>query len=807
MILKKYKCNRFAGIKNKEIEFSESLNVILGPNEAGKSTIVEGIHSVLFKSSKIGNKSKEDKDFKNKFMPLSSGDTIDGEVMFSDGKNDFILKKEWGPRSSDTLATSNGQIMKDKENIENTLKDIFVFGEGTYSNIIFSKQNHLKEAIEKIMESSEAKGEISSLLRKAIMQLDGVSLDDIKSKLDDEINILLKRWDLEKDFPENNRGISNPYKTGCGEVLESFYKKEKTRLEMKEAIKVEEEIEKIYEERQATEKTLSKLDIKKKSMEKLENDIIKRAILEPKIDKYTQDLNEMMKVIQEWPKDDLLLKQAIKKLDDLNNLLSKLECDKNLSKKNSEKKELEKRIFEINKLKEDSEKYSNKIGSIKNITKEDILELNKYAKEISISEAKMEAGKIKGRFINLTSDSNFYVTKGLENPIKINSGETFDANGYVKIVSDNVIELEIKAGNIDFDELLENYNQNKKNLETKLEDLEVLTREEASLKKGDLDTWNRKLEDLKIKIEEQLNGKSYDELLKIMESYENLEETKTLDQINIEIEETRDKKLEFEIEKNTRQSNIESWKNKYNNMEDLFQKSVELKGNLNQKQSELDKLEPVPKEYETVEKFRDILSETRNNYENSQKRMSQLKDDYNDSERNLPESTYEELANLYEEEEKVFEKKLHRSKKILKIQKAFEETRGKMDSTSFEPVIRNFSKYLSLITEGAYQVKDIDNEFNLMIEKNKQIDMPIELLSAGTYDSVALAFRLSILDSILEGKDKGFLVLDDCLVDLDPNRKKQAAKMLKSFSEKNQIIFTTCNPDTAKLLGGNLIQL
>src|SRR5665648_496371 len=95
MIIKSYKCNRFAGIKDKSITFKDNLNVILGPNEAGKSTVVEGIYSVLFKSSKLGNRSTEDKEFKSRFMPIQSGDTIDGEVVISGGSGDYALSREW----------------------------------------------------------------------------------------------------------------------------------------------------------------------------------------------------------------------------------------------------------------------------------------------------------------------------------------------------------------------------------------------------------------------------------------------------------------------------------------------------------------------------------------------------------------------------------------------------------------------------------------------------------------------------------------------------------------------------------------
>ena len=46
-----------------------------------------------------------------------------------------------------------------------------------------------------------------------------------------------------------------------------------------------------------------------------------------------------------------------------------------------------------------------------------------------------------------------------------------------------------------------------------------------------------------------------------------------------------------------------------------------------------------------------------------------------------------------------------------------------------------------------------------------------------------------------------------CLVDLDPDRKEKAAELIKNFAKKHQVIFTTCSPETARLLGGNLIQI
>ena len=80
------------------------------------------------------------------------------------------------------------------------------------------------------------------------------------------------------------------------------------------------------------------------------------------------------------------------------------------------------------------------------------------------------------------------------------------------------------------------------------------------------------------------------------------------------------------------------------------------------------------------------------------------------------------------------------------------------------------------------------------------------MLSTGTYDAVALALRMAIAEYIF-GENKGFIILDDCLVDLDPGRKQAAADLIKKFAEKHQVIFTTCSPETADLLGGFIIKM
>jgi exonuclease SbcC len=186
--------------------------------------------------------------------------------------------------------------------------------------------------------------------------------------------------------------------------------------------------------------------------------------------------------------------------------------------------------------------------------------------------------------------------------------------------------------------------------------------------------------------------------------------------------------------------------------------------------------------------------------------LASQKEEYYEREKELPESTYEELSESLLQAEIMFEKRLEKGKRLLKIQKDFENIKLKMDEQSFVPVITAFSGYLNLLTDGSYKATDIDDDFNLKLENENNTIMPLNLLSSGTYDCVALALRLAIAEYIL-GDNKGFLILDDCLVDLDPNRKETAVKLISQFAKKHQVIFTTCSPDTAALLGGYLIKI
>jgi uncharacterized protein YhaN len=53
----------------------------------------------------------------------------------------------------------------------------------------------------------------------------------------------------------------------------------------------------------------------------------------------------------------------------------------------------------------------------------------------------------------------------------------------------------------------------------------------------------------------------------------------------------------------------------------------------------------------------------------------------------------------------------------------------------------------------------------------------------------------------------GFVAMDDPFVNLDPDRQKKAAELIRSFAERKQVLLFTCHPRVAELLDADPVRL
>lgn len=806
MYIKSYSCKRFAGVKDKNIAFEKGLNVILGPNESGKSTIIDGIHSTLFKNIRLKKNNNSDINFTHRFMPKPNGDSIDGNILISINGEEYNLNKEWGNDPKIEFLSPDSRLIKNEDNINEELKELLLFGEGTYTNIVFAKQRDLKAAIGNLIENREVTNEINSLLRNTLMELDGISLDHLEQQIESELLELLKRWDLEKNYPENNRGINNPYKTGLGKILESFYIKEDLKLQMDNANKSESKFEEICSLIKDNESRIVELKSRKEELEKIEGDVSSRSLVESQLKFIEKELEELANVNKEWPRSNLLLEQYEDQIQSIVKNKEKLLKEKNNYKLFQEKKELKERLEKIEAIKIKIAEIQQDIDKIPNVSKEDIDNISLLEKKILKVETAMSAGVMIGKLTKLDLDGQVYITKDLDEKKPLQVDSEFTANGFIKIQYEDKFQLEIKTGELDFEELKNSYDNYKEEHSRILEGLSITTLEEGKLNREKLNKLSLDSKALNKEIAIYLGEFTLEELVEKIKEVEKVADSRDIIEIEKDLKLVESEEIKLGIDKQTLQNNINKWIEKYINEDNLLDILLEVRVKLNEKKKILENLVPLPEEFIDGEDFKNTLMDIKHSYEKSTEKQMELKTDYYEAQNHLLDISYEELEVLYEQALLEFNKNIHRANSLLKIKSVFLETKEDLASDPMESLVKEFSRVLSFITNGDYNLGQVNENFEIKLESQSRGFIDIDILSAGTYDAVTLALRFSILKHIY-GERSGYVCLDDCLVDLDPMRKQQSINLIQDFAKDNQVIFTTCDPLTAELLGGNIISL
>lgn len=808
MILKKIKLSPFGGITNKRIEFEPGLNIILGPNEAGKSTLVNAIFSVLFLPSNLRKSSRDWKDNMVNFLPYPDGDTaqISLEFICSDGDNYTILRS-WGEEKKDTMILADGSEVNNQRKIEKILAQYLKYGRGTYEGVFLARQEDMINTVDKLKENPEAVNNLSDILRNVILHTGGVSVEELQSRIQDELKSLLSLWDFERDEPKGQRGIDNPYIKGKGEIISLYYEVEELKQEIIKANEIEENIKKLTEALNQITSEFTQINLKVTSMQEMENDIKSRAALEPKLALILEKEKDLKQINIAWPTTQEKIKNLEKELHEKTEQRKILIKEKEQAVKVLADREIRNLYDKIKPLKEKLSVYEKDLLSMPEITEEKLKELTNVKAQISELKTTLKAMKLKGKILTkMPLDIN--ITRGLEavETIQVAKEESFEADGKVLLESSEW-SIEIQSGQKDVEKIIEEIESNQTYLKNELNAVGIENVGEAAeivAKKGEL---NKKIEQLKIQIKALLGDITYEELEKQVGEIKEDPNVRAPEIIEEELKNIEATVFEDSSELKILNAKVKEWEEKYTSIDNALNLLVELKSDEKELQSELAKLKPLPEDYKTPEQFIEELQINREKKDKLQNDLYDLKTRLNEVLYNQPEESVEELKEKLEILETKLKKLKSRARAIMIIEAEFNNIINEIDEDTYEPMIDSFISYFYPITNYRYNSVEMEGGIpQLICSKDEARELPIDLLSTGTTRGLALALRLAIAEHLM-GKDGGFIIMDDPLVDLDPERKQQAAEILREFAKTSQIIITTCDPNTAKLLQGNQIDL
>ena len=162
-----------------EARFEDGINLIVGPNEAGKSTLVDLLYQTLFQNASLDKRS--DKLFMERYFPKTTGavqaDTIDGTLRMETADGTFVLRKEWdhGRNGACRLTLPDGTSIRDPQKIRDVLEQQLVYGKGIYDEVVFASQRRQQTALQGLFGAeSGVMGELSLVLRRAVMETGGI---------------------------------------------------------------------------------------------------------------------------------------------------------------------------------------------------------------------------------------------------------------------------------------------------------------------------------------------------------------------------------------------------------------------------------------------------------------------------------------------------------------------------------------------------------------------------------------------------------------------------------------------------------
>ncbi len=128
------------------------------------------------------------------------------------------------------------------------------------------------------------------------------------------------------------------------------------------------------------------------------------------------------------------------------------------------------------------------------------------------------------------------------------------------------------------------------------------------------------------------------------------------------------------------------------------------------------------------------------------------------------------------------------------------EVKSKYEREKQPQVIKNSSHYFTRITSGGYSKVRVpldDKEMgDMVVYDAREAPKKIDQLSRGTKEQLLISLRLGFIEEYEKQAEPLPLVVDEVMVNFDPHRARQLAKILQEFGQNRQILLFTCHPST-----------
>ena len=798
MILSALEVHSFAALSSLRLQLEPGMNVILGPNEAGKSTLFRALQHLLLTPVNLRQRSFQE--WIRPLLPVGGGDTISCALDFRVGSKRYRLQKSWGAKAETELLLPGGSRVSKAEAVEAQLLEILPVHPGTLRTVLMARQSGLATTLEELQADKETVYGLSDLLHHSVLETDGVSVQRFQELLEHRYQEQLRHWDLERQRPERKRGGESRWSRERGTVLEAYYALEDAESHYQEVKEKEASYGTIVEQLENCTRELAGKEEERKKIEPARKDAEKRSLLEAGLKETEIALKQVQADYERWTEDTVRQENLKREIPELEQAVQVLEQEKIAVQSYLTKKSLIERFERIRTRRERLLQAEAELESLPPLPRRQLDMLRESAAKVDRLQTALQAGNLSLTFESREAvDLAIQKDVGEASDVHLSAGRsvTVEAAGKIELHHPNW-SLEVSSGQGDFKNTAQQYREAQSEYARLLESSKAGSLEEAAEASRRYEERRGEAQTARAVYEQELGNDTFEALETACgdspDSPPPREQSLVLEELAGK--RTHLQSLNKELQELRR--SLEQLGTKYGDKEALFVRIAELGADQREMSEKLSGLAPLPERYSETQSLLDHYSELTEEVQSLTQQRVRLESDCRNAEASLPGESSEEAAQQLESVREQFNVQLRKAQVIVRIQQSTEELLDQLDQGIYEPFAALVSRYLATLSADRYRTVPADAAIPGGVFRSDGQALPYELLSAGTKDLFALALRLAMADFFLRSKE-GFLLLDDPLVDLDPVRREQAAASLAEFAGRQQLVFFTCQPAHAAL--------